>query len=318
MITTHIAEAVQALQHHRIAAIPTETVYGLAGIALYEDAIRQIFSFKNRPLNHPLILHVANHFDLNQWVMDISDHAQTLIEQLWPGPLTLVFNCRPHAINTLVNGGQRTIAIRCPNHPVTIQLLTELNLPLVAPSANPFGKISPTTAAHVEQSFNDPNLLILDGGRCEIGIESTIVDVSNPAGYRVLRQGIISNTVLETLLPGKQLIDTPFSTIRVPGKLDTHYQPKKTLHCFSSVTLMQQFCSHHPDSYVLSFKKNHLFSAHAGISLAFEPERLAYDLYYELRLADASSASCIVIELPPDLPEWAGVRERLSKAGILH
>lgn len=316
MITTTIARVVETLHQHNIAAIPTETVYGLAAIAAHEDAVKKIFALKQRPLNHPLILHIAAHFELAQWVSAIHDHAQILIENLWPGPLTLVFNCRPNSVSPLVNGGQNTIAIRCPSHPVTSELLKSLGVPVVAPSANPFGKISPTTALHVEQSFDDPELMILDGGRCGIGIESTIVDVSNPRGYRILRHGIIPETTFNALLPNAELPET--NSIRVPGRLEVHYQPKKQLHCFSDLHLMSLFCAENPQCYVLSFHKGSLFENYWGAEMTPNPEQLAYELYFELRRADVSDSSCIVMELPPEGSEWAGIRERLLKAGIWH
>ncbi len=152
-ITTSINLALEDLEKGDVVAIPTETVYGLAADATNETAIKKIFSIKKRPLNHPLIMHVCHDWDLSQWVTDVPEYAQQMILAFWPGPLTLVLNSKKCAVNSLVNAGQNSIAIRAPNHNLTEQLLRRLNRPLVTPSANPFGQISPTTASHVAQSF---------------------------------------------------------------------------------------------------------------------------------------------------------------------
>lgn len=314
MLTTNIHEVIDALKQSNIVAIPTETVYGLAGNAYDEQAIKKIFALKNRPLDHPLILHTALNHDLNQWVTNLTEAAKILIKAFWPGPLTLVFKRKPNALSSLVSGGQDTLAIRCPHHPLTTPLLTELAFPLVAPSANPFGKISPTTALHVQQGFNDENLLILDGGRCAIGIESTIIDVSNPAGYQILRHGLIHEQAFKDLLPGMALQEP--SNIRVSGSLKTHYQPQKPLYCFHNIQDLQQFCTDHGNVYVLAFNKDQDFAPYPGFQLSHNPQHFAYQLYYELRRADESDCPLIALELPPAQEEWQGVRERLLKAGI--
>lgn len=313
-ITKELGMAINLLRQGEIVAIPTETVYGLAGNANNDEAIKKIFALKNRPLNHPLIMHVAKEWDLTQWVDTIPDYAQTLINAFWPGPLTLVFNCKPNAVSPLVTGGQTTVAIRCPKHTIAQQLLTSVNFPLVAPSANPFGKISPTTAAHVQHSFRDKTLLILDGGRCSIGIESTIVDATNPLGYRILRHGMIDEHLIHAQLPNQ--CHEANNPIRVPGKLDNHYQPEKPLYCFEKHQQLEDFCRQEPNSYVLSFAKNTHFADHLGYELPLDPDQLAYELYFQLRRADESLAQLIAIELPPNEEAWQGIRERILKAGI--
>ena len=312
IITQNIDAAIARLRNADIVAIPTETVYGLAGNADNETAIKKIFALKNRPLNHPLIMHIAKNCDLTKWAVSIPDYAETLMSQFWPGPLTLVFHCKPDSVSPLITGGQTTIAIRCPQHPVAQSLLSALDFPLVAPSANPFGKISPTTAAHVQHSFQKESLLILDGGRCNVGIESTIVAATNPEGYQILRHGMVDEHALHVLLPNKQLINT--STIRVPGKLNTHYQPEKPLYCFENKEQLIQFCELNTKAYVLSFNKNHELNNNEGYQLPDNPQDLAYELYYQLRRADQSSATMIAIELPPNEEAWEGVRERILKA----
>lgn len=297
-ITQNINLIIAALQRGEIAAIPTETVYGLAGNAENDAAIRKIYDLKQRPLNHPLIMHIAKDADLTRWATNIPDYVETLIAHFWPGPLTLVLPCLPSQVNPLVTGGQATVAIRAPSHPLAQQLLSLLDFPLVAPSANKFGKISPTTAAHVQESFKDSELLILDGGRCSVGIESTIVAAISQEGYQILRHGIIDETMLRNVLPGLELQSD--DKIRISGNLKTHYQPQKPLYYFTDHELAKQFCTKH---------------AVTMLSLNHDPKTAAYELYYQLRAADASSTDVILIDLPPNTSSWKGTRERIIKAG---
>jgi L-threonylcarbamoyladenylate synthase len=311
-ITDNIELAIQSLRQSDVVAIPTETVYGLAGNAENETAVKKIFTLKNRPLTHPLIVHVAKDCDLTRWVLSMPDYAQKLMDTFWPGPLTMVFNLKPGSISPLVNGGQNTIAIRCPQHPVAQSLLRALDFPLVAPSANPFGKISPTTSAHVQQSFQNQSLLILEGGRCGVGIESTIIDATHPDSWQILRHGMLNEQAIADILPGKQ--HTHPSAIRVPGRLDNHYQPEKPLYCFETRENLLKFCHINSSIYIMSFTKNSDFDKLPGYELPGNPDQFAYELYYQLRLADNSPASAIAIEMPPEQEKWEGIRERLLKA----
>lgn len=311
-ITTDIDLAIDALRQQKLVAIPTETVYGLAGNALNHSAVEKIFAMKQRPLNHPLILHVAKQWDLSQWVSFIPNYAQQLMKAFWPGPLSLVMSMQEGAINPLITGGQNTIAIRCPAHPMTTALLNAVNFPLVAPSANPFGKISPTTAQHVLSSFPDEELLILDGGRCQVGIESTIVSATHPKQYHILRHGMIDEQQLHESLSFLPIEDN--TALRVPGKLACHYQPQKPLYCFTTLKQLAHYCQTRADIYILSFAKNSLFPHQLGYQLPQNPDAFAFELYYQLREADASSASSIALELPSAQSNWSGIRERLHKA----
>ncbi|KTD65911.1 translation initiation protein [Legionella spiritensis] len=312
-ITTNVELAADRLRAGEIVAIPTETVYGLAGNAENESAIKKIYALKNRPLNHPLIMHVAHGWDISQWARDIPDYASVLMERFWPGALTLVMNCRT-SVNPLVTGGQTTVALRCPSHPVAQALLSQLGKPLVAPSANPFGKISPTTAEHVRQSFAGSSLLILDGGRCDIGIESTIIAATHPEEYQVLRPGMIDEEQIQAAIPIKE--QQVRQTIRAPGMLANHYQPEKPLYCFNDRKAMKRFCQQSKQAcYVLSFVKDAEFSRHQGYQLPLNPRDAAFELYFQLRRADQSSATIIVLELPPETAAWHGIRERAIKAG---
>lgn len=310
-ITTNLDLALSQLQQGEIVAIPTETVYGLAANAENEQAIRKIYAMKKRPLNHPLIMHVLDSWDLSQWVSDIPDYAKQLMELFWPGPLTLVLPCKKGQVNQLVTGGQDTVALRCPKHPLAQSLLEKLGFPLVAPSANPFGKISPTTAEHVKHSFKEEDLLILDGGRCQVGIESTIIAATNPKNYEILRHGLIEESLINAHLAARPFKNS--AEIRVPGKLESHYQPEKPLFCFADIKEIKAFAAEKKGVYVLSFAEMPINDLYYRFPAS--PEQTAFELYYQLRAADQSNASCIAIELPPDEKQWQGLRERILKAG---
>lgn len=315
VITTNLNRAILDLKDGKPVAIPTETVYGLAAMINREIAIKAVFTMKNRPLNHPLIVHVAEGWDLKALVEEIPDYAQILMKHFWPGPLTLVFRCNMEHVNPLITGGQPTIAIRCPAHPIAQQLLQQLNMPIVAPSANPFGKVSPTTALHVKESFEEQELTILDGGRCSIGIESTIVDATNTESYQILRHGLIDENAIAAVIPTHCIAKE--NNIKVPGKLDSHYQPQKNLYYFDQYETLSRFCQKREDDvYVIASQQPSGVDNSHYHHLGDNPEKAAYDLYYQLRYADASNAICIAIELPPATSEWQGVRERVLKAGF--
>lgn len=312
-ITQDFFQAIEALEGGKPVAIPTETVYGMAALVTDEAAIRAVFALKNRPLNHPLIVHVADNCDLTTLVKHIPDYAQQLIQHFWPGPLTLVFPCKD-TINPLITGGQSTVAIRCPAHPLTQKLLRHLKAPLVAPSANPFGRVSPTTALHVYQAFSQEDLTILDGGRCQVGIESTILDVTQPESYTILRHGVIDELAIA------KVISTPCvhkdSDVRVPGKLESHYQPQKPLYYFASFADLTTFCQKHSgEVYVLAKQNPTKIAPELFHPLEACPQKMAYDLFFQLRQADDSKAKYIAIELPPKTQQWLGLRERILKAG---
>lgn len=315
LITTNINLAIRDLQAGRPVAIPTETVYGLAAPINNEQAIKAVFAMKNRPLNHPLIVHVALDWDLSRLTTDIPPYAIQLIKKFWPGPLTLVLNCNPTQVSPLITGGQSTVAIRCPAHHLAQELLQKLHVPIVAPSANPFGKISPTTALHVNESFPKQELTILDGGRCTVGIESTIVDASNTETYQILRHGLIDESAITAVI--NTSASNQHNDLRVPGKLDSHYQPYKTLYYFTDYESLAHFCQHHASLvYVIASKQPETINNQHYHFLADNPQQAAFDLYFQLRQADASTAQCIAIELPPATSLWQGIRERILKAGI--
>lgn len=315
LIIKNIDQAVCDLQSGLPVAIPTETVYGLAAMVNNPEAIKAVFAMKNRPLSHPLIVHVGEDWDLTDYAEDIPAYAEQLIKAFWPGPLTLVLRCNKEQISPLITGGQDTVAIRCPAHPMTQKLLQKLKVALVAPSANPFGKISPTTAQHVKQSFPDKKMTILDGGRCTVGIESTIVDATQYGSYQILRPGLINEQTIAEIIPTDLLENQ--SELRVPGKLESHYQPQKTLYYFENNELLEQFCQRRAgDVAVIAANRPSSVSSNLFYLLEARPQEAAYSLYYNLRQADLSAAMCIAIELPPNTTSWQGVRERILKAGF--
>ena len=313
-ITKQVSEVLTRLQQGDIAAIPTETVYGLAADASCEAAIRQIFACKQRPLDHPLIMHVAANWDLSSWVSYIPDYAYALMDAFWPGPLTLVLPLKPGAISPLITGGQASIAIRAPKHPLTEALLHELGKPVVAPSANPFGKISPTTAEHVAQSFPTHDFYILDGGRCALGLESTILSALSTDHYQILRHGLIDSTHIQGIITAQRadLSTRP----RVSGGLATHYQPEKTVYYADRLeTLSPYLNKSRAKPYVFTFSQHYQGPQHALYQFSENSDLAAYELYYQLRLADESAADFILIENPPATPPWLAIREKIVKAG---
>ncbi|MEQ1776535.1 MAG: L-threonylcarbamoyladenylate synthase, partial [Burkholderiales bacterium] len=220
---TNITRAVATLRAGGLVAFPTETVYGLGADASNPDAIKKVFAAKGRPHDHPLIVHVASSSQLTEWARDIPSAAHTLAKKFWPGPLTLILKRAP-GVSDLVTGGQDTVAIRVPSHPVAQALLQAFGGGVVGPSANRFGRVSATTADHVRQEFGDAVDCILDGGACDVGIESTIIDLSGskPA---LLRPGWITAAQIESAL-GLSLTAPDAQSPRAPGTLEKHYAPR--------------------------------------------------------------------------------------------
>jgi L-threonylcarbamoyladenylate synthase len=337
-----IKEAVQTLRDGGLVAFPTETVYGLGADAKNSDAIKQIFIIKGRPSNHPLIVHLAapDKFDeaqvdwvpvLAPWVRDISEDALKLIHAFWPGPLTLVFK-KDKSVLTELTGGQDTVAIRAPAHPIAQELLRKFKGGVVAPSANRFGKVSPTSASDVRSEFEDIlDLMILDGGDCEVGIESTIIDLSSGDQAVLLRPGLITpgeiftKTGIKVHLPGmpssiKQSGDTP----RVSGSLRAHYAPTTPLRMYAPGRVLDAL-SEFPDIKsrvaVAVWDSDSSLGEDGHPSVHFEEVIVPSDsatfasrLYRSLRDLDQQGWDLILYPEPPVGEEWDGVRDRLQRA----
>ncbi|MBU3588483.1 L-threonylcarbamoyladenylate synthase [Polynucleobacter sp. 80A-SIGWE] len=340
--STVINEAVQNLRDGGLVAFPTETVYGLGADAKNPDAIKQIFTAKGRPSNHPLIVHLAapDKFDQAQvdwvpvlapWVRDLSEDALKLINAFWPGPLTLVFKKDKSVLNELT-GGQDTVAIRAPAHPIAQELLRKFKGGVVAPSANRFGKVSPTSAADVRSEFEGMlDLMVLDGGDCEVGIESTIIDLSSGDQPILLRPGLVTpgeifaKTGIKVYLPSElNSTKQDDSLPRVSGSLRAHYAPTTPLRLYAPGRVLDAL-SEFPDIKsrvaVAVWDSDSSLGEDGHPSVHFEEVIVPSDsttfasrLYRSLRDLDQQGWDLILFPEPPAGEEWDGVRDRLQRA----
>jgi L-threonylcarbamoyladenylate synthase len=313
-----IAQAAQRLQQGGLVGLPTETVYGLGARADDDAAVTQIFSAKGRPASHPLIVHVADAASAASFTPALGVAAQKLIQAFWPGPLTVVVERRPQMAQTAA-GGQSTIALRCPAHPVAQRLLLEAahqGIPgIAAPSANRFGRISPTTALHVQAEFG-PELLVLDGGACALGIESAIVDVSRGEPV-LLRPGVLTRAQIETVLD-ERLQDPDEHAPRASGTLAAHYAPRARLRLMSASMLQNAVeILGIPLASLAVYSRSLTPRQVKGLRCKLMPhdaKAAAHDLFAALRELDADGVELIWVEQPPESPEWAGVLDRLQRA----
>lgn len=283
-----------------VVALPTETVYGLAADIRCEHAIRRVYQIKGRPLDHPLIVHVGAARDLERYAVDPPDDAYLLAARFWPGPLTIVLR-KSAAVPGLVTAGQPTVALRMVDHPITLAILRVLGSAVAAPSANRFGRVSPTTAEHVRADLGEDVDFIVDGGPCRVGIESTIVDLSGglPA---VLRQGAITATQLAGVL-GRPVAARTGGPVRAPGMLAAHYAPRARLELAA------------PDRLAAVVAEHRAAGADAAeLALPADPVVAARTLYGALRALDALGVAVIVAALPPDDEAHAALRDRLVRA----
>ena len=316
-----IAQAAQALRDGQLVGLPTETVYGLAANATDDAAVAKIFVAKGRPADHPLIVHVASAAQVPVFAAQVPDFAQALIDAFWPGPLTLILP-RQSGVATASAGGQDSIGLRCPSHPVAQQLLqacAALGVQGVsAPSANRFGRVSPTTAAHVAEEFADladDALLILDGGACPVGIESTIVDCSRGAPV-LLRPGVITPAQIEAVC-GQPLRARDEAAPRASGTLESHYAPRAKVRLMAAQPLQAALDVLGPDAkHIAVYARSPLKTAR-GVVLRRMPDdaaQAAQALFAVLRELDATGVKLIWVETPPEGADWDGVRDRLQRA----
>jgi L-threonylcarbamoyladenylate synthase len=315
-----IARAAAVLRRGGLVAMPTETVYGLAADAGNAQAIRAVFAAKGRPTDHPVIVHVADAAAMDDWAQD-TPAAHTLARAFWPGPLTLVLRRRT-GVSDLITGGQDTVAVRCPAHPWAQALLRAFGGAVVAPSANRYGRISPTRAEHVASGLGLKPAgavdLILDGGPCSVGIESTIVDISGPVP-RLLRPGAIAAAQLAAALgrPVAQPAADDRSAPRAPGRLARHYAPRTPLVIVPPAELAATVRSLAPRS-VSVLAPAWAVQAEPNVRLHLlpqdRPDAYARQLYELLHQLDASGADRLLVAEPPDDPAWLAVRDRLIRA----
>lgn len=328
-----VREAVRRLRAGEVVALPTETVYGLAANALDEDAVRRIFAIKGRPAHNPVIVHVASLAQARECASSWPPMADVLAAAFWPGPLTVIVP-RSHRIPDAVTAGGDTVAIRWPQHPFMQAVIRECGFPLAAPSANLSNQLSPTGAHHVQGQLGDVLGCIVDGGQCQVGIESTVVDITGERPH-VLRPGMISEAAIRAVVKSDKTADGSGSQrisrgpVRSPGMLQRHYSPKATLRVLTwkdEADLAQQLLavtdpaggsmdSSFSDLQVLAHSVIPLGGRFPNISvIPHDAEAFARALYGELHRCDEAGARWIIVEAPPATPEWAGIVDRLRRA----
>ncbi len=316
-----VRRAAELLRAGEVVALPTETVYGLAANALDELAVAKIFQTKGRPANNPIIVHVASLEMAGRCVKAFPAAAEKLAKAFWPGPLTLVLP-RSEIIPDVVTAGGETVGIRWPGHPFIQAVIRECGFPLAAPSANLSERVSPTNAEHVRAQLGGKIPLIVDGGQSQVGIESTVLDLTVPPP-RVLRPGMIHAESLAAVIGNIQhsTFNIQHSGLRSPGLLKKHYSPKAKLLVLNwrdDQDLCRQLSTrNHQLSTISVIAHTHIPSgeAFAGVSVVpHDAEAFARALYAELHRCDETGAKLIVVEAPPELPEWAGIADRLRRA----
>jgi len=296
-VLTDVQRAVQVLRSGGLVAFPTETVYGLGADADNPQAIEAVFKVKGRPTSHPLIVHLGSGDDVKDWAVSVPDEAHLLIRTYWPGPLTLILK-RAQRVQRAVTGGQDTVGLRVPDHKMALAMLREFRGGVAAPSANRFGRVSPTCAEHVRQDLGAEVDFIVDGGPCAVGLESTIVDFSTGEAV-ILRPGGVTREALQETL--RQTIPVrPNSAVRVPGQLESHYAPRAAVVLCSLGEGPSRAAALRAEG-----KKAVLLTAEDAA-----PDRL----YAALRRADGEGAEVIVVPLPEEIGLGLAVADRLRKA----
>jgi L-threonylcarbamoyladenylate synthase len=315
---TSIARAAKRLRDGDLVAFPTETVYGLGADAGNADAVHRIFVAKGRPSDHPVIVHLAQLADVDRWAREFPEGARRLATAFWPGPLTLIVPRAPY-VNDAVTGGQDNVGLRMPSHPVARQLLATFaglgGFGIAAPSANRFGHVSPTTAQHVADDLGDAVAMILDGGPCDVGIESTIVAFTGGEPV-LLRPGGIAVADLVRVL-GKAPRAPDADAPRASGTLASHYAPRTPARVVAATLLAHE--STHAGSAVAVLARTVARPADfAGtwISAPIEADAYAHDLYANLRALDGARATAILVEDVPEDSAWLAVRDRMTRAAI--
>jgi L-threonylcarbamoyladenylate synthase len=310
-----IDKAVAALRAGELVGMPTETVYGLAADAGNPLALQRIFAAKGRPTDHPLIVHLADVAQLSAWAREIPEAALALAAAFWPGPLTLILKKRPEVLD-LITGQQDTVGLRVPNHPVAQAVLKAFGSGVAAPSANRFGRISPTTALAVQEELGAVVEIVLDGGQCDVGVESTIVDVTGDMPV-ILRPGMITAAQIEKVLQ-RMVAAEKVNAPRVSGSLESHYAPETQTILVRPEDLQAFFgAAAHDDLSRVLLSYSHAGIHPSGVEVIEMPDNVkayAHDLYRVLRDVDKRNFRQIVIEVVPDAPEWDAVRDRLLRA----
>jgi L-threonylcarbamoyladenylate synthase len=319
-LTVDVGEAVAVLRGGGLVGLPTETVYGLAADASRRDSIARVFESKGRPTDHPLIVHVAGPSQIDRWARDVPPHARLLVDRWWPGPLTLLL-WRSAEVVDEVTGGRDTVALRCPAHPMARQVLEEFDGGLVAPSANRFGRVSPTSATDVLDELGEEVDLVLDGGACEVGVESTIVDLTGQTPVVVRRGGVTPEEIAEVL--GVEVeVAGDGATVVAPGMLASHYAPDARLVVLApdvdDARVVAEVADHLVDDRgvgVLAPRRiEGLPFGAVELDPAGGPDDYARVLYSRLREADAREFDLLVVVPPPADGIGAAVHDRLARA----
>lgn len=314
-VGTEILQAASYLKQGQLVAIPTETVYGLAGNALDVKAVSSIFETKNRPSFDPLILHVASLEQVNSFVSSFPEKLKRLAETFWPGPLTVLLP-RNASVPDLVTSGLDRVAVRVPNHPLTLALLTQLDFPLAAPSANPFGYISPTQAAHVDAQLGAQIPYILDGGACAVGLESTIVGMEGEQVV-IYRLGGLDLSKIEAVVGSVTVQAHSSSNPSAPGQLASHYAPRKPFQVGDLKFLVPKLIQEGKAFGVLSFS-SHFPTLPRERQFVLSPsqdlQEAAQRLFMGMRLLDESDADLILAEYVPEVGLGRAINDRLKRA----
>ena len=311
-----VSRAAKLLRAGELVAFPTETVYGLGADASNPLAIAKIFKAKGRPADHPLIVHLPDASHLERWAVDIPAEAEKLAAAFWPGPLTLILKRHPSVLDA-VTGGQDTVGLRVPNHPLALQLLREFDGGVAAPSANRFGHVSPTTAAHVREELGNAVAMILDGGPCAVGIESTILDLSG-GEPRILRPGMLDADVMGAVLGRAPAFGGNQDAPRVSGSLEAHYAPRTPLQLVATAdlaTTVRRALAAGQRIAVLAAQP--LIPEHQNLvwrRASADAAQFAHDLYARLRELDALRCDLILVAAPPADEAWRAVADRLRRA----
>lgn len=302
----NLHDAAAILETGNLVAFPTETVYGLGADATNEAAVQKLFALKDRPATHPVIVHLGSAELLNEWAVAVPETAYALADRFWPGPLTLILR-RREGVPDAVTGAQETVGLRVPGHPVALGLLRTFGGGIAAPSANRFGHVSPTTAAHVRAEFGDA-VPVLDGGPCGVGLESTILDLSGRVP-RLLRPGAVTKAELEDVLGvpvGARDMDSP----RASGTLERHYAPgTETLLVTDAAPVSTEL-----DAVLSRRSRPGGIKAERWLALPDDPAAYGQRLYAALRDLDALGCEHLYIETVPETLDWAAVRDRLGRA----
>ncbi|MBL8955382.1 MAG: threonylcarbamoyl-AMP synthase [Myxococcaceae bacterium] len=310
-----ITEAVGVLKRGGLVALPTETVYGLGADAENELAVRHIFAVKRRPASHPLIVHVASARHAKAWARELPVHFDALARAFWPGPLTLVV-WRSDRASDAVTGGQDTVALRVPDHPLALELLEAFGGGVAAPSANRFGRVSPTTAEHVRAELGADVDLVLDGGPCAVGVESTIVDLTG-AEPRILRPGGVSREDLVRVLGRPVRLGADGADVRAPGMLASHYAPRAGVLVVTPAQLYAEAERRQTEGLRVAALAPRSVAVPAAVHRADMPEDaagFARELYGALRRLDAEGFDLVVTALPDEHGLGLAVKDRLLKA----